>query len=722
MSQFDFPRINFHGQAFLDTPTANNGYIPNVILFNQSESGVFVPPWITFDPTKITAPTGSNPQPVPGSNGTQDYIYPLGVTGDNFQQWCTTPLGTFSTDSGYEQFYQAVGNYGMNPGYWNYYGDISMALDNVVVTGITVPDTNNNNVPVTYSADNIDLCPEDLSILIGAELSFNSDYFTKGSRTTAFLCDVDSEGQLCTQIFYGQAGLYKSINGSNITFFKGHPVKSTVHFMNLFRVLNYANIVPMGGSASFYTTIEDDSSNNLTQLFSKYGNGAVNGIFIKILIHEVHEVRDPDYSNMPIADVTTVSGNKVQIPKNPAKVSITGSITPWSNGDMKTTSISRILKNAPSATVAINSNGIDNPIPQGANGPLGIPSAVNLAPVPFIVNASLNLISLDLSNMLHEYGANPGTMPPYSGNGDIPPYQDFINYNYGTFNLMFQPDAGGSPSNIGSITYADNYNMQQFINTAGMVDISLPSGDYSTGYFYLSLNNINFLTEDDLYIITDQQGIYAEQNQTPPGLYMSDGLPRIPCTLRVFSRGVPVSNLTPASTTVQGVNLSTMNVTNTNIQVFDGLQYTFPVDQEGCITYLFPTNSNEKFPTAFSLPAFAYLAMNTSLIVCRVLSEEPQLAPYLSGQEPITWEVVFTNVLQLYKTVYPIMDIVLPINEQTWSDPFIQKKILMLTDESNWNQPLFMPITRDMSATQRQLLQMWIKQSQQLKKQTTHYE
>src|SRR6476660_5257729 len=104
MSQFDFPRINFHGQAFLDTPTANNGYIPNVVLFNQNESEVFMPPWITYDPTdsKQTPPSGSQPQlPVPGSNNTLNYIYPLGITVDNFQQWCTTPLGTFPSDASY---------------------------------------------------------------------------------------------------------------------------------------------------------------------------------------------------------------------------------------------------------------------------------------------------------------------------------------------------------------------------------------------------------------------------------------------------------------------------------------------------------------------------------------------------------------------------------------------------------------------------------------------
>ncbi|MBK8853986.1 MAG: hypothetical protein IPN10_07680 [Saprospiraceae bacterium] len=45
MSQFDFPRINFHGQAILDTATANNGnYEPRLTMFDQENSTAFMPP------------------------------------------------------------------------------------------------------------------------------------------------------------------------------------------------------------------------------------------------------------------------------------------------------------------------------------------------------------------------------------------------------------------------------------------------------------------------------------------------------------------------------------------------------------------------------------------------------------------------------------------------------------------------------------------------------
>jgi hypothetical protein len=57
------------------------------------------------------------------------------------------------------------------------------------------------------------------------------------------------------------------------------------------------------------------------------------------------------------------------------------------------------------------------------------------------------------------------------------------------------------------------------------------------------------------------------------------------------------------------------------------------------------------------------------------------------------------------------MDAVVPFNQANWSDPSVLSKMMMLIDEKNWNQPLYMPVTRDLSGPQRQLLQMWANQN-----------
>jgi hypothetical protein len=710
MSQFNLPRINFHGSGLLDTPTANNGYINQLQIFNQDKSQAFVPPRILLG--NASPPAGAK---VFDAGTAGAYIHPLGIDETNFQEWCTYPLGTYPADSSYLSFYQAIDNAGMNPGYWNYYGDISMTLDKVLVTGITVPDNPNPGSPVglpkTYNSSNIQELQNNIAQLMGAELSFNKDYFTPGSRTSAYMCDVDSEGQLCTQIFCGEAGLYDVVDGKNVTYFKGQPVKSTVRFMNLNRVLNYANMIPMGGSASFFTTIED-TDNELVKLFTPLAGGdEIDGIFIKLLIHEVYEVRNPLYSRMPTVEMRTSSGNKVNIQKNPAKISITGSITPWRKTGMKTASISRILKNPLASPLALNVLGIPDPMPYGENKSLGMPSAVNLAPIPFAGNSVQKIVSFDFCNMLLEYGTNPGNLPTYAGISDIQPYQDFVNYDFAEdINISFLPDDGSGAVIIGSL-YSGNYSMSQFIINAGVYDFTWTLQQSPLEGTFSAWHNENEMWKEiELYLVSDQAGIYAEQNPTAANTFMSDGLPKGPCTLRVFKRGVPVPAANAFNFTFQACNLNTMSFTNMSINLYDGAALTLPVSDSGCITYVFPTTTDEQFPTQFSMAAFVYLAMNSCMVVCRVLADDPSLAPYLKGEQVITWNVVYEKVLKLYKMIYPIMDVILPINEATWSDAAIGEKIKYLTNEDNWQYPLFMPITRDMSAAQRKLLWMWIDQ------------
>ena len=391
---------------------------------------------------------------------------------------------------------------------------------------------------------------------------------------------------------------------------------------------------------------------------------------------------------------------------------------------MKTASICRILKNAFANPLTLNTTNIPDPIPNGGTEPMPIPAKVNLAPIPFVTQvitvisdhkiiAEKNIISLDLCNMLLEYGTNAGDLPPYAGVGDIQPFQEFVSYDFNNINISFYPDDGSGPVLIGSI-YNSNYTMGQFISNAGVYDLALPPGlKAQEGIFSVWLNGVEMLYEVDHYLVSDQAGIYSEQNPQPASNFMSDGLPLAPCYLRVFKRGVPVPEADAFNYIFQACNLGAWTSTNMSLKIYDGVPLTLPVSDDGCITYVFPTNADEYFPKSPSLAALTYLAMNSSMVVCRVLADDPSLAPYLNGEQAITWEVVYEKVLKLYKMIYPIMDVILPINEATWGDAFIGEKIKNLTDETNWQFPLYMPVTRDMSAAQRKLLWMWIDQVNQ---------
>jgi hypothetical protein len=709
MSQFDFPRINFSGSAALDTATANNGnYQPNLTLFDQDESEAFIPPRCYIgDPTKCPSQYAS--QILKDKYG--QYYVPIAPIGtENYQAWASEPLGTYSADSSYAALYNYLHISGSTPGYWNYYGDLSVSLNDVTVTGITLPDPNKGSV--TFTPQSSGGCPSDLINMLGAELSFNSNFFDPSSRTTAYMSDVDSVGQMCTQIFCGQVGLYKNVAGVNTTFFTGSPVKSTARWMNLSRVLNYTNMVPMGGSASFYSMVEIDPNSTIAQTYSKYAGRTVTALFMKILIHQVYEVRNPDYNTSPKKKVRSSTGEIIEVMKNPALVTISGSITPWFSNDLKTAPLCRIMKST--QTFPITTSGMINPVPKGGTAGIGIPASISMGPMLIKQNVvfSTSTLSIDISNAINEYGYNQGPFPPNAGNGDIQPFLSFDSYNLGYLSLMFQSDSGGSPLQVTTLS-GSMYGMSNFIQTGGMIDIPVnPAINFTTGYFYLTMNNQCILQEDSIYITTDTQGIYAEQNQVPANVYMSDGLPKQPFNLRVLFRGNPVQSA--VNITLQCINMQTGSIQNTPMQVSDNMPYAFPVTNDGCLTYAFVYEDFEKINT-LSLANLTAFAMRAYIVVVRVLSQEPQLQPYLSGQQQITWQVVYDNIFQLYKTLFPIMDIIVPLTEENWSEPFMQQKMLQLIDESNWNQPLYMPVTRDLSAAQRQLLQMWVQQSQQQK-------
>lgn len=712
MSQFDLPRINFHGSALLDTATANNGnYEPSLTMFDQDESEAFLPPRCYLPPNDDYQPP-AGVQILVDSNG--KYVPLTPITPDNYQQWASTPLGSFPADKLYRDLYAHLkfGPFQMplirnNPGYWNYFGDLSFSLINTQVTGITLPKQGGG--VITYTPQSQEGCPASFAEILGAELSFNNNFFSPGSTTTAYLCDADSIGQMCTQIFCGQAGLYKrDAQGNPITFFNGNPVKSTARWMNLNKVLNYSDptLIPMGGSACFYAMIALDSGSELTNTYQKFNGKLLTGLFMKLLIHEVYEVREPDYTKVPTKTITDKTGNQIQVSKNPAKVSVSGSITPYYNGDMKTASISRLMKNISPVTLDVTS--IQAPVTK-AGSQLTVANTVNLAPIQFLHIPQFNLISLDIINFINEYGSNPGVLPPFAGGADIPPFQHFESYKYnGIFSLYFKPDNGTSPSLIGTFEF-NSYQMQQLLASGGMIDFAVAEGaNYSKGFFYITLNSATVFTESNYFILSDQMGNYADQGQSTNN-YMSDGLPAIPCSLRVFYRGTPVSSDSPVLVTQQAIDIRANTITNTpNFSIYDGIPMDFPVDKDGCITYAFVDSQSAVLQNDFS-NLFPFI-MSTSLVVLRTLSSRQELTSYLNGSFPITWEVVFKNIFSLFKVLYPVMDRVVPFTEANWSDPFILNKMLMLVNEKNWNQPLYMPVTRDLSLPQRELLRMWAKQ------------
>jgi hypothetical protein len=166
---------------------------------------------------------------------------------------------------------------------------------------------------------------------------------------------------------------------------------------------------------------------------------------------------------------------------------------------------------------------------------------------------------------------------------------------------------------------------------------------------------------------------------------------------------------TPVSVTQQQINMLNGSIVNSQIEVYDGCQIEFDSSTAGALTFGFVYDKSELI-TALSLPQITLYALKAYIIVTRTLANPASLEPYLNGLIPVTWDVVYSNVFQEYKCLFPIMDKVVPFTEDNWSDPFVLAKMLQLCDETNWGQPLYMPVTRGLSLYKRQLLTIWANQ------------
>ena len=277
----------------LDTPTANNGKFTPLMIYNQDEALPYMPPRVYLTPAQVTYVQQNFTALSVVTDSTGSYVQILPVnTGDLFNQWAVMPMGTCPLDQAYWALYAYIprtdaspGNFlaGNSPGYWNYYGDLSVSLQDVTVTGVQTPNTNGGANTWTTSNATPGVCPQVVIDLLGSSLSFNQDFFNSSSRSTAVFCDVDSEGQTCTQIFCGKAGIYKMDNGVPRTFFTGTPCKSTANWMNLSKVINWSDmaVVPMGGSASFYATIPlANCDPALQSLLNQYAGQTVTSLFM----------------------------------------------------------------------------------------------------------------------------------------------------------------------------------------------------------------------------------------------------------------------------------------------------------------------------------------------------------------------------------------------------------------------------------------------------------
>jgi len=84
------------------------------------------------------------------------------------------------------------------------------------------------------------------------------------------------------------------------------------------------------------------------------------------------------------------------------------------------------------------------------------------------------------------------------------------------------------------------------------------------------------------------------------------------------------------------------------------------------------------------------------------------------GNDLLTWDVVYGEVLRNYYLLYPGMSQRVPLNDPTeWEDPQMAIRLLQRTSAGAWGTSVYMPRTRDLSASRRDLLEAWARKCMQ---------
>jgi hypothetical protein len=649
MSLFDYPRVNFKGTIQLNPGTANNDD------YAQQPGAALLP--ASF------GPYAGQVLGLIGSETVQPRTY--GMSDVEFIAWVQRAQTFDISGSG-----QPPKTAQIIPAEWNYYGDMTSRILQAAVVGVqTVPGQvyakADPGVPATA--------------VIGATLSYSGH-----------ITDVNSEGSPPgTQFFIDSL---KVASGAT-TFLSGSASKGASQWLNFMRNVN---LTQDGGSGAYVYHVMRKSSATIN--LPGFDKPNIVGVICRYYLYR----RAGGASSN--AAIEALYQNQQS---NPAELEIAGTFAPlFADEKIFTGPVGRLLISTTANIAAVDPT-TKQPL-QNNNG------GGQIALAPAVLRRIKDRISADFSGTFPDYfhpdsGANP-------------------KLDFGPVTLVVSNATGSAP--IGPVDYADTdagdrsgwiFDFDVSSNAAAQKVLQDPAAKFSLQHPQFG----TVLDETDYYFVSNQQAIYAEQNG-PDDRFLNQGIAE-PATVAVYHRGreLGVSECPPITVWgYQSVPIQfpgKVQIIATNFSPGQPLK----VDTGQSGNWLF-TFSIDPRSSGFPPPDYnAFLAPNLTVtyapaISLRILPNDEDFRKYYVdpkatepvGNAQLTFDVVYQKVLRTYYLLYPIMNLAaFPLN----SEQAVKENapgILQATDLKVWMKGVYMPRTRDMSASRRTLLQAWCRKVQ----------
>jgi hypothetical protein len=552
------------------------------------------------------------------------------------------------------------------PAEWNYYGAMDAQILSAKVIGVqTGP-----GEPLTEADGAVELTG-----LLGADLSFSGGHIT----------DVNSEGSPpATQFFIDGLKLAKGTQ----TFLSGKPSKGACQWLNFYRNINLTadggaggyvyHVIPKQGATFNIPGLDGDQGDQ--------GDQVVGLVFRYYLYRVIVGERD----NAKIEEIYKKQDT------NPAVLQIVGTFAPLlASETILTTPTGRLMVS--------DTPRIPTPVGTQNNG------GGFIALAPGVLASDGNLVSADFS----------GTFPDDYQNNDNP------KFDFGPVSLVVT--AGTSSATIGPVDYADTaagdrrgwiFDFDICENPEAQQILSGGDAVFSLVHPYLGA----VLAETDYYFVSNQQGIYAEQHGSGTE-FLNQGTTE-PLTVSVYHRGQVLTGAAcPPITCWQYRSVpmqSPGNAEAIHSNLAPGQPIAVDTSQPGNFLFTFTVNGASNVPPAGYPPKSYGTFMNPPYITnspsisLRILPNGEDFRKYYAdpdadepvGNDLLTFDVVYQKVLRTYYLLYPAMNQVIPLNDETEVSKKAQK-ILDATEPALWMSIHYMPRTRDMSASRRTLLRAW---------------